>query len=70
MLELIVVALAVSAMVKVAAADGQSSLLWGSATFALSIVCIMLIPYPFLRIGAAFALAFCGMIAYKVAANR
>ena len=71
MFELIVGICAIVAMVKIASADDQSPLLWGAATFGLCVVCIMLMPgLPFLRIGIAIVVAFIGMIAYKVAANR
>jgi hypothetical protein len=70
MFELIVGFLAIGAMVKIADADNQSSLLWGAATFGLIVLCSILIPLPFLRIGIAFVLAFIAMTAYKVIANR
>ena len=71
MFELIVGIFTIVAMVKIASADDQSPLLWGAVTFALCVVCIMLMPgLPFIRIGVAFVLAFVGMVAYKVAANR
>jgi hypothetical protein len=70
MIEIFVSIMAVVAMVKIASADDQSPWLWGAATVALCVACIQLIPMPFLRIGIAFGLAFIGMIAYKVAADR
>jgi hypothetical protein len=70
MFEIIVSILAVVAIVKIASADDQSPWLWGSVTFGLCILCIMFIPLPFLRVGAAFVLAFVGMIAYKVVSDR
>jgi hypothetical protein len=69
MLELIVGLLAVIAMAKVASADNQSPIIWGSVTLLLVIGCLF-IPMPFLRVGLAFALAFVAMIGFKVATNR
>jgi hypothetical protein len=70
MFEFIVGVMAIVAMVKIAYADDQSRLLWGAVTFGLIILCIGLIPLPFLRVGIAFILAFVAMTAYKVIANR
>ena len=69
MLELVVGIMAVAAVAKVAAADNQSPILWGSLTLALVVGC-MFIPMPFLRVGLAFVLALGAMIGYKVATNR
>ena len=69
MLEIIVGIMAVVAMAKVASADNQSPIIWGSVTFVLVIACLF-IPMPFLRVGLAFVLAFVAMIGYKVATNR
>ena len=70
MLELIVGILAISAVVKIASADGQSGLLWGLVTFGLIVACMMLVPLPFLRVGLAGVLALVAMFGYKVVANR
>jgi hypothetical protein len=69
MLELIVGVLAIVAMGKIASADNQSPIIWGSVTLLLVIGC-MFIPMPFLRVGVAFVLAFVAMIGFKVATNR
>jgi hypothetical protein len=70
MLELILAVMAIVAVVKIASADGQSGLLWGSVMFVLLVACIALIPLPMLRIGIAGVLAFIAMFAYKVVANK
>jgi hypothetical protein len=69
MLELVVGIMAVVAMGKIASADNQSPILWGSLTLLLVIGC-MFIPLPFLRVGLAFVVAFVAMIGFKVAADR
>ena len=69
MLEIIVGIMAVVAMAKVASADNQSPIIWGSVTLVLVIACLF-IPMPFLRVGLAFVLAFVAMIGFKVATNR
>jgi chromate transport protein ChrA len=69
MLELIVVALVVAATCKIASADNQSPIIWGSVTLLFCFGCF-LIPMPFLRVGLAFILAFVAMIGYKTVANR
>jgi hypothetical protein len=68
-LELIVGVMAVVAMGKIASADNQSPILWGSVTLLFVIGC-MFIPMPFLRVGLAFILAFVAMIGFKVMASR
>ncbi len=69
MLELLVSALAVAAMCKIASADDQSPIIWGAVTLLL-IIGSFFIPMPFLRVGLAFVVAVVAMIGYKVAANR
>jgi hypothetical protein len=70
MLELIIGILAISAVVKIASADGQNAALWGLVTFVLVAACVVLIPLPMLRVGIGAILAFLAMFAYKVAANK
>ncbi|MDB5294757.1 MAG: hypothetical protein JWO31_740 [Phycisphaerales bacterium] len=61
---------AVVAMVKIASADDQSTVIWGSITLALGVAFVMFVPIPFARVGFAFVTSFVGMIAYKMAADR
>jgi hypothetical protein len=70
MIEIIMAVAAVVAMGRIADAEDQSQWAWVGITFALILLCFMLVPLPFVRIGAGFGLAFIGMIGYKVAANR
>ena len=70
MLEIILGVLAISAVVKIADADGQSGALWGLVMFCLCVACVMLIPLPFIRIGAAGLLALGLMMGYKIWKDR
>lgn len=69
MLEIIVMVAAVVAIVRIASADDQSTVVWGFVTFGLCVLCLA-IPLPLIRVGIAFALSFVAMILYKVVANR
>ena len=69
-MELVVAILAIVAMAKIASADDQSPIIWGSVTLLLLGACIALIPLPFIRVGIAAVAAFVAMIGYKVVANR
>jgi hypothetical protein len=62
--------LAVSAVAKVASADDQSPIIWGGVAAGLIILSLFLIPWPFIRVGIAWILAFAAMFTYKVVANR
>ncbi len=61
---------AVVAMVRIASADDQSTVIWGSVTLALCVASVVFVPIPFARVGFAFVLSFVAMIVYKMAANR
>ena len=70
MFELLVCIAAIGAMVKIADADDRSPWMWGAITFLLVVASVVLVPWPFIRVGIAFGLAAVGMIAYKVVRNR
>ncbi len=57
-------------MARIASADDQSAILWGSITAALCLACLLLIPWPFVRFLIAGALAFLGLIASKALRSR
>jgi hypothetical protein len=69
-LELIVAILLIVLMVKIANNDGQTGWVWGVITFFVTLVCMVLIPLPLLRVGVAGIAVFVGMIGYKTVANR
>ena len=47
-------------------ADDKSGIIWASATLALCIACLFLIPLPFIRIFIAFILGFVLMTASNI----
>lgn len=63
MLGWITVIAAVSVMVKVADAEGKSSVLWGGITFVLCYCSSMLIPFPFAGVLAGLVLSYGVMLA-------
>jgi len=66
MLELFLAVVMVVTMIKIADADGQSAILWGSAAFVISVLCFMFIPFLFIRVLIAAVLTFAAMTAYKM----
>ena len=70
MFELILIAIMVGAIVKIASADDQSPLAWGGVALLLGIACCMIVPFPFIRVLLAGMLTFGAMIGYKVMANK
>ena len=53
-------------MSKIASQDDQSVGLWVGITIFLCILCIALIPLPFIRLGLAFLLSFLSMMGFKL----
>lgn len=69
MIEIVIGIAAVVAMVRIADAEEQSRLLWGSVTVGLTILSLLL-PLPIVRVALAGILAFVAMFVYKIVANR
>jgi hypothetical protein len=69
MLELLIAGAAIVAMVRIASAENMSSVIWGGITFGFCAACLFL-PWPLVRMGIAFALAFATMTGYKIYASR
>jgi len=69
MFEIIVIVAACVAMYRIADSDGLSPWAWVGITLALCVASFV-IPLPLVRVAVAAVLAFVGMIAYKVVANR
>lgn len=66
MFELVLLIACCVAMYKIAEADDKSGIIWASATLALCIGCLFLIPLPFIRIFIAFILGFVLMTASNI----
>ncbi len=70
MIELILAAVLVGTMAKIASVDGESRWIWGGVALVLTIVCIALIPIGFFRLLVAGAVTFGAMITAKVIRDR
>ena len=70
MFELILIAMMVVAIIKIASTDDQSPFVWGGVALLLGIACCMFVPFPFFRVLLAGLLTFGAMIGYKVMANK
>jgi hypothetical protein len=70
MLELVLLAAVVGAVVKVALADDQSPFVWGGVAALLGIACCMFVPLPWIRVLLAGLLTYGAMIGYKLMANK
>ena len=69
MIEILIGVAAVIAMIRIADAEEQSRLIWGSVTVGLMILSLLL-PLPMVRVALAGILAFVAMFVYKIVANR
>lgn len=69
MFEILIAGAAVVAMSRIASTENMSSIIWGAATFGICVLCLA-IPFPLIRMGIAFMLAFAAMTVYKIVANR
>lgn len=66
MFELLLLIACCVAMYKIADADDKSGIIWGSITLGLCVVCLFIIPLPFIRIFIAFILGFVLMTASNI----
>ena len=69
MCEWVMCVFVIVAMVKVASHEDLSPWVWGAASFAICILCL-LIPLPFVRIIIALVLSFVAMTAYNYYQRR
>ena len=69
MFELLIIAVAIAVMVRVANLENRSPFIWGCVTFALCFLSLT-IPFPFLRVVLAMAVSFGAMFVSKLITGR
>jgi hypothetical protein len=70
LIEVFLAIIAVAAIFRIARADGQSGLLWGTITVLLEYLCFRYLRFSFARVLIACVLAYAAMTAYKIARAR
>lgn len=70
MVEIVLAVSAVVLIYRVAELDKQSGLAWGAIMAGAAVAAVMLIPWPFFRLGLAVLAVFVGMVLYRMVAER
>jgi hypothetical protein len=66
MIEIVLAIGMIITMVKIADADGQSGIFWGTVALLFTVLCFMFFLFAFVRILLAAILTFAAMTVYKM----
>lgn len=69
-MEIIMIVAAISAMYQIAEMSNESGRLWGLLTLLASIVSLVVIPLPLIRVFIAFVVMFALLTIYRIVADR